>query len=120
MFAFLTRLWRRRRDPIDIELDVVEQIVLLHLLRFKAAYALDLRDEALAARSTAAEQQVRLSLIRLESLRLIQRDETVAPELALEPGGKPDRGRRYVITPDGRRVARILPTPPTSSIQTRL
>lgn len=115
MFSLLARL-RRRREPIDIELDVVEQLILLHLRRFKAAYALDLRDEVLATRRTAAEQQVRLSLIRLESLRLIQRDDTVAPDLDTAH----DRGRRYAITSDGRRLARILPTPPRSSIQTHL
>ena len=71
------RLWnlvrRERREPIQIEINVVEQIVLKHLIRFDSGAALDLIQEAMSSRATVTDDQVRLSLIRLESLRLIAR-----------------------------------------------
>ena len=110
------RLWnlvrRERREPIQIEINVVEQIVLKHLIRFESAAALDLIQEAMSARATVTDDQVRLSLIRLESLRLIAREEN-------EPA-EDDRGRRYRVTPDGRRLKAVLQDEPTSRIQTYL
>ena len=110
----LAALWRRsRREPIEIELDVVEQIMLLHLIQYQTAPALDLMQEVIGTRPTASEQQVRLSLIRLNSLRLIEMDTT--PELSAD-----GRGRRYAITKDGKRLRRVLQGKPTSRIQTYL
>ncbi len=113
MRSVLRRLRKRLRpQPIAIELDVVEQLILRYLLRFGAAPATDLRDEVLATRRTAAEQQVRLSLIRLESLRLIERD--TSPVLAVEGG------RVYRLTRDGKRLRKVIAGEPVSSIQTYL
>ena len=103
---------RRKREPINIELDVVEQWMLLHLLRFERASSSDLRDVVLANRRTASEQQVRLSLIRLNSLRLIDMDTT--PTLEAE------QDRVYRITKDGKRLRVAIQKPPRSSIQTYL
>ena len=72
MLKRLSLLWRRLQpERIEIELDVVEQIMLNHLIRYGTAPALDLMQEVISTRPTANEQQVRLSLIRLDSLRLI-------------------------------------------------
>ncbi len=101
-----------RHEPINIELDVVEQWMLLHLLRFEQASASDLRDVVLTNRRTASEQQVRLSLIRLNSLRLIAMDTTPT----LESG----QDRVYRITKDGKRLRVAIQVPPRSSIQTYL
>ena len=114
----LGRLRKRLRpDRIDVELDVIEQLILVYLLRFDVALMQDLRDEVLAARRTANEMQVRLSLVRLESLRLIER----VPDGPGE-GERPDRGgsggRRYRITRDGKRLRRVIPRDPRSAIQT--
>ena len=110
----LAALWRRRRrEPIQIELDVVEQIMLNYLIQYKTAPALDLMQEVIVARPTATEQQVRLSLIRLDSLRLIEMDTT--PELSAD-----GRGRRYVITKDGKRLRGVLQHTPTARLQVYL
>ena len=101
-----------RHEPINIELDVVEQWMLLHLLRFEQASTSDLREVVLTNRRTASEQQVRLSLIRLNSLRLIAMDTT--PTLA------PGQDRVYRITKDGKRLRVAIQVPPRSSIQTYL
>ena len=49
--AALKRLWglsqRERRDAIQIELNVVEQVVLRLLIRFESATTLDLIQEAM-------------------------------------------------------------------------
>ena len=118
--ALLRRAWKRlRSDRIELELDVVEQLILSHLLRFETGLQQDLRDEVLISRRTANEMQVRLSLIRLESLRLIER----APE---DPEGSAGTarpgagGRRYRITRDGKRLRRAIPADPRSAIQTRV
>lgn len=101
-----------RHEPINIELDVVEQWMLLHLLRFEQASASDLREVVLTNRRTASEQQVRLSLIRLNSLRLIAMDTTPT----LDAG----QDRVYRITKDGKRLRVAIQVPPRSSIQTYL
>ena len=118
MLQRLRTLWRpwwrrRRRERIEIELDVVEQIMLNHLIRHGTAPALDLMQEVISTRPTANEEQVRLSLIRLDSLRLIAMDTT--PELRPD-----DRGRRYAITKDGKRLRRVLQASPDARIQTYL
>ena len=101
-----------RHEPINIELDVVEQWMLLHLLRFEQASTSDLREVVLTNRRTASEQQVRLSLIRLNSLRLIAMDTTPT----LDAG----QDRVYRITKDGKRLRVAIQVPPRSSIQTYL
>ena len=101
-----------RNEPITIELDVVEQWMLLHLLQFERASSSDLRDVVLTNRRTASEQQVRLSLIRLNSLRLIEMDVT--------PTLEADQDRFYRITKDGKRLKVAIQSPPRSSIQTYL
>ena len=106
-----------RREPINIELDVVEQWMLLHLLRFERASSSDLRDVVLANRQTASEQQVRLSVIRLNSLRLIAME--TEPSLPV-PAANAIQDRMYRITKDGKRLRVAIQTPPRSSIQTYL
>lgn len=115
--APLRRLWKRLHpDPIEVDLDVVEQLVLGHLIRVDSALAQDLREHVLAFRRTANETQVRLSLVRLESLRLIERlpDDSESPE-PTAPGG-----RRYRITRDGKRLKVVIPAQPRSSIRTHV
>ncbi|MXY79853.1 MAG: hypothetical protein F4Y94_09245 [Chloroflexi bacterium] len=118
--AILRRAWKRLRpDRIDVELDVVEQLILGHLLRFETGLQQDLRDTVLISRRTANEVQVRLSLIRLESLRLIER-EPDDPE-QIDGGVRPGAGgRRYRITRDGKRLRRVIPLEPGASIQTHV
>ncbi len=114
MLTRLLALWHRlRSERIAIELDVVEQIMLNYLIRYEMAPALDLMQEVSDVRPTANEQQVRLSLIRLDSLRLIAMDTT--PELSAD-----GRGRRYAITKDGKRLRRVLQSTPDARIQTYL
>lgn len=118
--ALLRRAWKRLRpDRIEVELDVVEQLILVHLLRVDSAMMQDLRDGVLAGRRTANPMQVRLSLVRLESLRLIER----VPD-GLGEGERPDSGgsggRRYRITRDGKRLRRVIPLDPRSAIQTHV
>ena len=115
----LTRLRKRlRRDRIEVDLDVVEQLVIGRLLRVKSALAQDLRDHVLAQRATANAQQVSLSLVRLQSLRLIQRVDP-APG-SDEPTDPPPNGRRYRITGDGKRLRVVIPAEPRSTIHTRV
>lgn len=106
-----------RHEPINVELDVVEQWMLLHLLRFERASSSDLRDVVLTNRRTASEQQVRLSLIRLNSLRLIEME--TAPTLPVPSDGA-GQDRMYRITKDGKRLRVAIQSPPRSSIQTYL
>ena len=109
----LARLKRRLRpEPIRIELDVVEQLIVQHLLLVEQASFEELVEAVLAARSTANAQQVRLSLIRFESLRLATR--LLHPEL--------ERGKRmsFVLTEDGKRLRQVIPPQPRSSLQTYL
>ena len=118
--ALLLRVWKRLRpDRIEVELDVIEQLILVHLLRVDSAMMQDLRDGVLAGRRTANPMQVRLSLVRLESLRLIER----VPDGQGE-GERPDSGgsggRRYQITRDGKRLRRVIPLDPRSAIQTHV
>ncbi|MCY4618899.1 MAG: hypothetical protein OXD50_10200 [Chloroflexi bacterium] len=103
---------RLRTDPIEIELDVVEQLIVQHLLLVEQASFAELSDAVLAARPTADQQQVRLSLIRFESFRLVQR--ILHPEL--EPG----KQMSFTLTADGRRLKRVIPDQPRSRIQTWL
>ena len=103
---------RLRPEPIELELDVVEQLIVQHLLRVEQASFAELSDAVLAARSTADQQQVRLSLIRFESFRLVQR--ILHPEL--EPG----KQMSFTLTADGRRLKRVIPDQPRSRIQTWL
>jgi hypothetical protein len=118
--ARLRRAWKRLRpDPIDVELDVVEQLIMVHLLRFGSGLQQDLRDHVLLSRRTANEMQVRLSLIRLESLRLIERDPE-DPELGGGTARPGAGGRRYRITRDGKRLRRVIPADPRSAIQTHV
>lgn len=107
------RLRRRvRPEPIRIELDVVEQLIVQHLLLVEQASFEELVEAVLAVRSTANAQQVRLSLIRFESLRLATR--LLHPEL--------ERGKQmsFVLTEDGKRLRQIIPAQPRSSLQTYL
>ena len=114
MLKRLSAFWRRRQhERIEIELDVVEQILLNHLIRYGTAPALDLMQEVISTRPTANEEQVHLSLIRLDSLRLIAMD--TMPELNAD-----GRGRRYTITKDGKRLRRVLQSSPDARIQTHL
>ncbi len=103
---------RLRPDPIEIELDVVEQLVVQHLLLVEQASFAELVDAVLAARPTADQQQVRLSLIRFESFRLVQR--ILHPEL--EPG----KQMSFTLTADGKRLKAVIPNQPRSRIQTWL
>ena len=108
-----SRLKRRLRpEPIRIELDVVEQLIVQHLLLVEQASFDELVEAVLAVRPTANAQQVRLSLIRFESLRLAAR--LLHPEL--------ERGRQmsFVLTADGQRLERVIPAQPRSSLQTYL
>ena len=68
--------------------------------------AQDLRDHVLAERPTANVQQVRLSLIRLESLRLLEGEERAEREAGsrVVSGG----GRRYRLTRDGARLRAVI------------
>ena len=91
--------------------------MLLHLLRFERASSSDLRDVVLTNRRTASEQQVRLSLIRLNSLRLIEME--TAPMLPVPAGGA-GQDCMYRITKDGKRLRVAIQSPPRSSIQTFL
>ena len=109
----LVRLKRRLRpEPIRIELDVVEQLIVQHLLLVEQASFEELVEAVLAIRSTANAQQVRLSLIRFESLRLATR--LLHPEL--------ERGKQmsFVLTEDGKRLRKVIPAQPRSSLQTYL
>lgn len=111
--AFLSRAKRRLRpEPIEIELDVVEQLIVQHLLRFEQASFDELVATVLNARPTADQQQVRLSLIRFESFRLITR--ILHPEL--EAGQQ----MSFTLTTDGRRLKAVIPDQPRSRIQTWL
>ena len=109
----LSALRRRiRPEPIEIELDVVEQLIVQHLLLVEQASFDELAEAVLAARPTANQQQVRLSLIRFESFRLINR--ILHPEL--EPG----KQMSFNLTADGRRLKAVIPAQPRSRIQTWL
>ena len=103
---------RLRPEPIEIELDVVEQLIVQHLLRVEQAPFDELVEAVLVARPTADQQQVRLSLIRFESMRLAQR--ILHPEL--EPG----KQMSFTLTSDGRRLKAVIPPIPRSRIQTWL
>ena len=105
---------RRRWDaePIEIELDVVEQLVVLHLLRVGQATFDELAGAVLAARPTANEQQLRLSLIRFENFRLIRR--------ALHEDADLTRPVAFALTRDGRRLRQVVPAEPNARIQTYL
>ncbi|MCY3734594.1 MAG: hypothetical protein OXG42_09975 [Chloroflexi bacterium] len=103
---------RLRPEPIEIELDVVEQLIVQHLLLVEQASFDELVDAVLVSRPTANGQQVRLSLIRFESFRLINR--ILHPEL--EPG----KQMSFTLTPDGRRLKTVIPAVPRSRIQTWL
>ena len=103
---------RLRPEPIEIELDVVEQLIVQHLLLVEQASFDELVDAVLVSRPTANQQQVRLSLIRFESFRLINR--IIHPEL--EPGMQ----MSFTLTADGRRLKAVIPAVPRSRIQTWL
>ncbi len=91
---------------------MVEQLIVQHLLRVEQASFEALVDAVLTARPTANQQQVRLSLIRFESMRLLQR--LLHPEL--EPGQQ----MSFTLTTDGRRLKAVIPAAPRSRIQTWL
>ena len=110
--ALLARLRPARREPIEIELDVVEQLIVLHLLRVQQAPFDDLIEAVLAERPTANAQQVRLSLIRFESLRLATR--------LLHPEEEPGKQMSFTLTDDGRRLRKVIQAEPRSSLQTYL
>lgn len=105
---------RRRLDaePIEIELDVVEQLAVLHLLRVDQATFDELAGAVLASRPTANEQQLRLSLIRFENFRLIRR--------VLHEGEDLTRPVAFALTRDGRRLRQAVPAHPNARIQTYL
>lgn len=109
---------RLRPERIEVDVDVVEQLVLGHLIRFDTSLAQDLRDYVLEYRHTANAQQVRLSLIRLQSLRLIDRvpDEGDSEETAT---GSP-WGQRWRITRDGKRLRVVIAAQPRSAIRTHV
>ena len=108
-----TALKRRLRpEPIEIELDVVEQLIVQHLLLVEQASFDELVEAVLVSRPTADQQQVRLSLIRFESMRLAQR--ILHPELA------PGHQMSFTLTADGRRLKAVIPAVPRSRIQTWL
>ncbi len=111
--ALLSRIKRKLRpEPIEVELDVVEQLIVQHLLLVEQASFDELVDAVLVARPTANQQQVRLSLIRFESFRLIQR--ILHPEL--EAG----KQMSFSLTSDGLRLRAVIPDLPRSRIQTWL
>ena len=91
---------------------MVEQLIVQHLLRVEQASFEALVDAVLTARPTANQQQVRLSLIRFESMRLLQR--LLHPEL--ESGQQ----MSFTLTADGRRLKAVIPAAPRSRIQTWL
>ena len=99
-------------EPIEIELDVVEQLVVLHLLRSGEATFDELAQAVLAERPTANEQQLRLSLIRFENFRLIRRVLHEDEDLTRPVG--------FALTRDGRRLERAVPARPNARIQTFL
>lgn len=103
---------RLHPEPIEIELDVVEQLIVQHLLLVEQASFDDLVDAVLVSRPTANQQQVRLSLIRFESFRLINR--------ILHPEQEPGQQMSFTLTPDGRRLKAVIPPVPRSRIQTWL
>ena len=103
---------RSRPEPIRIELDVVEQLIVQHLLRVEQASFEELVDTVVAERYTADAQQVRLSLIRFESFRLVQR--------LLHPELDPGRQMSFTLTADGRRLGKVIPAEPRSKLQTYL
>ena len=107
----------RRRDPIRIELDPAEQWIVLHLARVGQASATDLRDVVRLERPLTTEEQVRLSLVRFESLRLVERVADPSPGV---PQSTASRGRVYRLSADGRRVRRAIPPDPRSSIETNI
>lgn len=103
---------RLRPEPIEIELDVVEQLIVQHLLLVEQAPFDELVSAVLAGRSTANAQQVRLSLIRFESFRLIHR--------ILHPEAEPGKQMSFTLTADGQRLKQVIPPVPRSRIQTWL
>ncbi len=103
---------RLRPEPIEVELDVVEQLIIQHLLLVEQASFDELCDAVLFARPTANQQQVRLSLIRFESFRLIQR--------ILHPDLESGEQMSFTLTADGRRLRTVIPAQPRSRIQTWL
>lgn len=109
---------RLRPERIEVDLDVVEQLVLGHLIRFRTGLAQDLRDHVLEQRRTANAQQVRLSLIRLQSLRLIERFPDEGESDDTEPGSP--WGERWRITRDGKRLRVVIPAQPRSAIRTHV
>ncbi len=111
--SFRAALKRRLRpESIEIELDVVEQLIAQYLLLVEQASFDELADAVLVARPTANQQQVRLSLVRFESFRLIQR--------ILHPDMEPDAQMSFRLTADGRRLKTVIPTQPHSRLQTWL
>ena len=103
---------RLRPEPIEIELDVVEQLIAQHLLLVEQASFDELVDAVLVSRPTANQQQVRLSLVRFESFRLINR--------ILHPELEPEKQMSFTLTADGRRLKAVIPAVPRSRIQTWL
>ena len=103
--------------PLHVDLDVVEQLIPLHMTRFKFSMAQYFRDEVLTQRRTANAQQVQLALFRLVSVGLIERAPD--PDSSLE-NDDPPSGRRYRLTRQGKRLRRIIPTPRRSAILTNL
>lgn len=103
---------RLRPEPIEIELDVVEQLIVQHLLRFEQATFDELTAAVLSGRPTADQQQVRLSLIRFESMRLLQR--------LLHPEMEAGKQMSFTLTADGRRLRKVIPAVPQSRLQTWL
>lgn len=122
MAAALQRLWQRlwrrlRPTPLRVELDVVEQWMLLLLFRSVEAPANVLAEEARTQRRTATEAQIRVALMRLESLGLTARVSRPA-------GGGPDvsttAARFYRLTSRGRRLRRVVPAEPRSGLRVHL
>ena len=107
----------KRRPPVRVVLDPAEQCIVLHLLRTGRATQGEVLAAVAAERPTTPEQQVRLSLLRLESLRLIARE---APPPATAGSETPAGERVYHLTADGRRLRRAIPPDPRSTIEIRL
>ena len=103
--SFLDRIFRRRpREPV--ELDVHQQIILLTLARFGPRAFNDLFAEAAAIRRTTQAEMANAAL-KLQAADLIAR---------LEEPGITQAQRRYALTKRGKRISRILPREPKSTL----
>ena len=101
---------RVRPERIVVVLDVVEQIILLHLYRTGEALEVDIRAVVDAAGRVLLPGQVRVALLRMESMGLIVRTSGDAE------GSAP----RFQATARGRRLRKAIRVPAQSAIITRV